>query len=111
MSVGAKDCRLAGWVLEEFGVSVRWPMKIQTDSKGAISFKKDTCPDSKLRGAFDYREDWVQELKNAGDISVEHVSDANNLADMFTKSYQTYIYVARVDQMQEQSGVKTSSFH
>ena len=28
LSVGVKDVRLMGWVLEELGVAVRWPMKI-----------------------------------------------------------------------------------
>jgi hypothetical protein len=36
-----------GWVLEELGVAVRWPMKIWCDSTGAISFKDDAmCPRS-----------------------------------------------------------------
>lgn len=107
LSVGVKDSRLAGWVLEELGVSVQWPMQVETDSSGAISFKNDTCPTSKLRGAFDYREDWVQELKGTNEVKVSHVSDTNNLADMFTKPYQTYLYVARVEQMQRQSGVSS----
>ena len=38
------------------------------DSEGAISFKNDTCPVSKIRGAFDYREDWVEELKESSAI-------------------------------------------
>ena len=52
-----------GSVLEELGVAVRWPMKIWCDSTGAISSKDDTYPVSKIRGCFDYREDWVEELK------------------------------------------------
>ena len=32
LSVGVKDVRLMCWVSEEFGITVRWPMKIWTDS-------------------------------------------------------------------------------
>ena len=50
LSVGVKDVRLMGWVLDELSVAVRWPMKIWCNSTGAISFKDDTCPVSKIRG-------------------------------------------------------------
>ena len=90
-----------GWVLEEVGVAVRWPMKIWCDSTGAISFKDDTCPVSKIRGCFDYREDWVEELKAEGKIQVHKVKEINNLADMLTNQYPTYKFKARMQQIQE----------
>ena len=99
--MGVKDVRLMGWVLEELGVAVRWPMKIWCDSTGAISFKDDTCPVSKIRGCFDYREDWVEELKAEGKIQVHKVKEINNLADMLTKQYPTYKFKARMIQVQE----------
>ena len=101
LSVGVKDVRLMGWVLEELGVAVRWPMKIWCDSTGAISFKDDTCPVSKIRGCFDYREDWVEEIKAEGKIQVFKVKEMNNLADMLTKQYPTYKFKARMQQIQE----------
>ena len=101
LSVGVKDVRLMGWVLEELGVAVRWPMKIWCDSTGAISFKDDTCPVSKIRGCFDYREDWVEELKAEEIIQVHKVKDVNNLADMLTKQYPTYKFKARMQQVRE----------
>ena len=79
--------------------------QIHTDSAGAISFKYDTCPTSKIRGCFDFREDWVEELKGIERISVVRVSDSNNLADQFTKCYETYKYRARVKQLREFSGI------
>ena len=100
LSVGVKDVRLMGWVFEEFGIAVRWPMKIWTDSAGAISFSGDTCPVSRIRGAFDYREDWVEELKNQEVIQVCKVKDLFNLADMLTKCYATYKFKARIKQVQ-----------
>ena len=68
LSMGVKDVMLMRWVLEEVSVAIRWPMKILCDSTGAISFKDDTCPVSKIRGCFDYREGWVEELKAEGKI-------------------------------------------
>lgn len=59
LSIGVKDVRLQGWVLEELGVEVSWPMGIHTDSGGALSFKNDSCPTSQLRGCFDYCLQWV----------------------------------------------------
>ena len=84
-----------GWVLEEFGVQVRWPLKISCDSAGAISFKSDTCPVSKIRGAFDYRKDWVEDPKESGIVEVDKVKEARNMADIFTKAYPTYKFKER----------------
>ena len=100
-TVGVKDVRLMGWVFEEFGIAVRWPMKIWTDSAGAISFEGDTCPVSRIRGAFDYREDWVDELKKQEVIQVCKVKDLFNLADMLTKCYATYKFKSRIKQVQD----------
>ena len=96
-----------GWVLEESGVTVQWPMNVCTDSAGAVSFKNDTCPTSKLRGAFDYREDWVEELKGADKITVVKVTDSQNIADIFTKCRATYKFKARVRQIQEMSRIRS----
>ena len=85
LSVGCKDTRLMGWVLEELRVCVQWPTKICCDSTGAASFKNDICPISKLRGCFSYRWDWVDELRSGKHVEVVGVTDENNLADMFTK--------------------------
>ena len=76
-------------------------MKIWGDSTGAISFKDDTCPVSKIRGCFDCREDWVEELKAEEIIQVHKVKDVNNLADMLTKLYPTYKFKARMQQVRE----------
>ena len=76
-------------------------MKIGCDSTGAISFKDDTCPVSKIRGCFDYREDWVEELKAEEKIQVFKVKEMNNLAGMPTRQYPTYKFKARMRQVQE----------
>jgi hypothetical protein len=69
--------------------------QIWCDSAGAISFKDDTCPVSKIRGSFDYREDWVEDLKESGIVEVDKVKEARNMADIFTKAYPTYKFKER----------------
>ena len=103
LSVGVVDARLMGWVFEESGLTVG-AVKIGTDSKGAKSFKEDTCPTSRIRGNFDYRNDWVQELKEEGAIQVEKVEAKNMIADVLTKCYDTYKYKARVEQVRDLAG-------
>ena len=103
LSVGVKDVRLHGWVLQELGVCVDWPMSLHTDSTGAVSFKNDTCPTSKLRGCFDYRAKWVQELRSAGEIDILKTTDALNLADIFTKCMSNSKFKSRVDQIQAEA--------
>ena len=107
LSVGCKDVRLMGWILEELGVSVGWPMKIKTDSPGAAAFKNDACPYSKLKGCFNFRWEWVQELRAAKDILTEFVEDAYNLADVFTKCMNGSKFKFQVDQITSK-GMSTS---
>ena len=69
-------------MLEGFGVKIRWPLKIWCDSAGAISVKNDTCLVSKIRGAFDYKEDWGK-ISRSLEFSVEvlKIKEVMNLAD------------------------------
>ena len=94
-----------GWVLEELGVDVHWPMNVCTDSAGAKSFKEDTCPTSKLRGSFDYRENWVEELRQAEEIKIKKVTDEDNISDVFTKCKATYKFKQRIQQIRDMSGI------
>ena len=105
LSVGVKDSRLMGWVLEELGVLVHWPMSVCTDSAGAKSFKEDSCPTSKLRGSFDYREDWVEELRQADEIKIQKVTDQDNISDVFTKCKATYKFKQRIQQIRDMSEI------
>jgi hypothetical protein len=52
---GVKDGRLFNWVAEEMGMNVSWPFVVQVDNNQAISFQKDTCINSKIRGSIDIR--------------------------------------------------------
>ena len=106
LSVGCKDLRLMGWVLEDMGVSVDWPMRLGLDSIGAKSFKEDTCPTSKLRGCFDYREKWVRQLKEDREIVLYKVTDSENISDVFTKCMGPSSFAYRINQIRNMSGVE-----
>ena len=96
LSTGVKDTRLYHWVLEEFNrVETVYPILVMTDSTGARSFQRDTCPSTRLRGCFDFREMWVEELRDVGAIRTELVSDSDNLADLFTKCHSNLEFVVR----------------
>ena len=108
LSVGVIDARLMHWVFEECGVEAG-KVKIGTDSQGAKSFKEDTCPTSKIRGNFNYRDDWVVELKEEGAVEVVKVEAKNMIADVMTKCYDTYKYKARVEQVRNMAGERASA--
>ena len=65
------------------------PVVLQVDNSQAKSFQEGTCVNSRLRGTFDIRSDWVQELRQQHKIRVQHVSSVNNCADLCTKAHGT----------------------
>jgi len=67
------------------GVKVDYPFCVQVDSKQACSFNYSTCPKSDIRGSFDWREDWVQEIRDLSVVKTEYVRSCQNLADILTK--------------------------
>ena len=89
-SVGLGLCdRSSGIRAEELGLDVSWPVVVQVDNKQAQSFQQGTCVQSKIRGTFDMRESWVQELKDKSQVQVEHVPGAHNCADLMSKAHRT----------------------
>ena len=82
---GVSDSRLFHWVAEEMGIATHYPFCVQVDNKQAISFQQATCPKSDIRGSFDWREDWVQDIRDQSVVRTEYVSSSQNLADLFTK--------------------------
>ena len=85
MKEGVRDARLFHWVADEMGIDAPLPFVLQIDSKQAHSFQRDTCPKSKIRGSFDMREDWVQEVRDLSVVTTKLVDTSRNLADIFTK--------------------------
>ena len=72
------------------GLLISWQFVVNCDSKQAISFQRDTCPKSRIRGSFDLREDWVAEVREQKMVEMAKVSGEKNLADLMTKSMPTW---------------------
>ena len=85
MSEAVRDSRLRLWVHEELGGTVQYPFHVLVDNSAGVSFQGATCPASKLRGIFDTRSQWVQDLQDVKVLTAVKVDTALNLADMFTK--------------------------
>ena len=67
------------------GLPISWPFVVNCDSKQAISFQRDTCPKSRIRGSFDLREDWVAEVREQKMVEMAKVPGERNFADLKTK--------------------------
>ena len=80
-----RDANLRYWIAEEMDIIVKWPMEVFVDNSSGISFQQSTNPNTKLRGIYDMREAWVQELRNKFKVKAVKVHTDKNLADMFTK--------------------------
>ena len=75
---------LLQWVAEEMGMQCFWPFVVQSDSKQAVSFQRDTAPNSKLRGCFDLRSRWVAGMRDRNIVDTKHILRDLNVADMLT---------------------------
>ena len=49
------------------------PLAVYVDFMQAVAFSRDTALNSKLRGIFELRADWVSELQDKLEFRVEHV--------------------------------------
>ena len=66
---------------------IRVPDKItiKVDNNQAKVFANDETISSRLRTAFSLKEAWVQEIKDAGEVSVVQIPADINVSDMLTK--------------------------
>ena len=85
LSDAAKHARLYRWRGEELGIHNHGPVVVQVDNLQAKSFAAGTCVESKLRGTFDIRSSWVQELRDKEELRADYVQSVNNVADLLTK--------------------------
>ena len=72
--------RSLGWIAEEMGLQVDWPIVFKTDSKQAVSFQHATAPNSKLRRCFDMRSEAVKELRDQGIVRSEYINREFNVS-------------------------------
>ena len=83
------------------GMEVKWPLTILVDNTQAITFQKGTCVNSKLRGTFDMRREFVGELRNSQEIETKHISRDQNHADFLTHCQSSGPYNHGVQQLQD----------
>ena len=85
MSECMKDAQLRMWVAEEAGANIEYPLKILVDNKAGVHFQNKMNPDSKLKGIFDMRLGWLQELHDKNKFKAVKIATDKNLADELTK--------------------------
>ena len=90
LSETVKAGRLWRWRAQEMGMEMPGPVTVQVDSTGARSFQRGTCVHSRLGGVIDFRDAWVEELRESGEVETEYVRGEENLADLLTKCFPTY---------------------
>ena len=73
---------------EETGISVDRPLVIKEDSKSCISFSKDPGSHKRTKH-IDYRHFFVRDQVNDGEITLDYVESEFQLADLFTKAFDT----------------------
>lgn len=70
--------------LSEANIKYNLPGVIRGDNRGAIALTKNTRDHGKVKH-IDIRHHYIRELVQSGAITMEQVSSADNLADLFTK--------------------------
>jgi hypothetical protein len=70
--------------LDEVEIEHTLPGLIKGDNRGAIALTKNTRDHGKVKH-IDIRHHYIRDLLNSGDITLEQVPSADNLADLFTK--------------------------
>ena len=84
------------------GIEVPTPLQIYVDATSAISFQRNTCVDSALRGTFDLREEWVAELRDQEIVKCSKVPALNNISDLGTKCHVSKDWHRLVNLIQSQ---------
>jgi hypothetical protein len=84
LSESVKHGRLFLWRCEEANIPVKWPMTIYVDNTQSKSFQNATCINSKLRGVFDLRDAWIQELRDKGQVETVAIPRKENKSDILT---------------------------
>ena len=70
--------------LSEVGIKYSLPGVIRGDNSGAIALTKNTKDHGKIKH-IDIHHHYIRELLHSGAITMDQVTSANNLADLFTK--------------------------
>jgi hypothetical protein len=73
---------------EETGIKVDRPLIIKEDNKSCISFSKDPGSHKRTKH-IDYRHFFVRDQVNDGEIVLDYVQSEFQLADIFTKAFDS----------------------
>ena len=79
------------------GIQVKYPIHIQVDNAAGISSQQSTCVNTRLKGIYDLREGWVQELKDKKTIEAIKVNTKDNIADLLTKCHASGSHTTLLD--------------
>ena len=85
MMEAVKEARLRLWVADELGLQPIYPTDIKVDNQAGVYFQNKMNPATKLKGVFDLRQKWVEELQDRRIITAVKVNTNVNLADQLTK--------------------------
>ena len=85
MSEACKDIRLRLWVAEEIGLQPTYPTDIKVDNQAGVYFQNKMNPATRLKGVFDLRQKWIEELQDRHIITAVKINTSVNLADQLTK--------------------------
>ena len=77
--------RKGGALKKKEGAGAADKITIKVDNNQAKVFANDETISSRLRTAFSLKEAWVQEIKDAGEVSVVQIPADINVSDMLTK--------------------------
>ena len=74
-------------LMEEVGLKVDKPLVIHEDNRACIAFSKDPGEHKRTKH-IDYRHFFVRDHVNDGEVLLEPIDSENQLADIFTKSFE-----------------------
>ena len=86
------------YIADELRIPFPKPMILEVDNTAAEAFANNTAYKTTLKH-IDVRQEWIQTLRNANILRVQHVPSADNLADLMTKILPTVTFVRLRDQM------------
>ena len=103
MAEAARDSQLNAWKGEELGYAKRIPIEVQVDNSAGIIFQSKMNADSRIKGIFDLRWQWVRDLQDTSKIKAVKVKSENNLADILTKCMSRTVYDGLVRQQYDKA--------
>ena len=87
-SEAVKHAQFLIWRMEDVGHKLPRPIEIYEDNSASISFQKSTKTNTKLRGIYNFRWEWIKELRDMAQVIAVKVHTTKNIADLLTKCQQ-----------------------